>query len=62
MVEYGLLGVVLALGAVSGINHLADKVSNAFGRIDNRIDKATQNDGDRDHGGDHGDHGGWGWH
>jgi Flp pilus assembly pilin Flp len=62
MLEYGLLGAVLALGAISGINNVADKVSNAFGKIDNRIDKATQSDGDHGHGG-WGDRGGWGgWH
>ena len=56
MIEYGLLGAVLALGAVSGINNVADKVSKAFGRIDNRIARATEDDGG------HG-HGGWGgWH
>jgi Flp pilus assembly pilin Flp len=63
MLEYGLLGAVLALGALSGINNLAGKVSNAFGKIDNRIDKATQSDGSHGHGGDHGGWGGWGgWH
>jgi Flp pilus assembly pilin Flp len=73
MVEYGLLAAVLALGALSGINNLANKVSDSFGNLTNGVDKATQNTptqghgnrgsgGDRGGGGDHGgDRGGWGF-
>ena len=62
MLEYGLLGAVLALGAISGINNVANRVADSFSHLTNSIDKATQNDRDRGHGG-WGDHGGWGgWH
>jgi Flp pilus assembly pilin Flp len=76
MVEYGLLAAVLGLGALSGINNLAGKVSDVFGNLTNGVNKATQNDPSQGHG-DHGSGGGrgggsdrggggfgggWGWH